>query len=72
MTQPQRVSLVAVVISYGVLVVGLLTLSVHPVWGVLLLLGAMGSSLQSAAGLCGVLQSVDVHRGSAEDEVAPD
>lgn len=70
MTQPQRVSLVAVLISYGVLVVGLLTLSVHPVWGVLLLLGAMGSSLQLVAGLCGVQQSVGVR--SAGDEVAPD
>lgn len=70
MTQPQRVSLVAVLISYGVLVVGLLTLSVHPVWGVLLLLGAMGSSLQLVAGLCGVQQSVGVR--SAGDEVEPD
>ena len=70
MTQPQRVSLVAVLISYGVLVVGLLTLSVHPVWGVLLLLGAMGSSLQLVAGLCGVQQSVGVR--SAGDEVPPD
>jgi hypothetical protein len=70
MTQPQRVSLVAVLISYGVLVVGLLTLSVHPVWGVLLLLGAMGSSLQLVADLCGVQQSVGVR--SAGDEVAPD
>ena len=56
MTQPQRVSLLALPISYVALVVGLLTLSVHPVWGVLLLLGAMGSSLQWAAGLCGVQQ----------------
>ena len=70
MTQPQRVSLVAVLISYGVLVVGLLTLSVHPVWGVLLLLGAMGSSLQLVADLCGVQQSVGVR--SAGDEVPPD
>ena len=72
MRQPQRVSLVALPISYVALVVGLLTLSVHPVWGVLLLLGAMGSSLQLAAGLCGVQQSVEVRRGSAGDEVAPD
>ena len=70
MTQPQRVSLVALLISYGVLVVGLLTLSVHPVWGVLLLLGAMGSSLQLVAGLCGVQQSVGVR--SAGDEVEAD
>ena len=72
MTQPQRVSLLALPVSYVALVVGLLTLSVHPVWGVLLLLGAMGSSLQLAAGLCGVQQSMDVCRRSAGDEVAPD
>jgi hypothetical protein len=68
MTQPQRVSLIAVLVSYGALVVGLLTLSVHPVWGVLLLLGAMGSSLQLVAGLCGA----GMRRGSDEDGVAPD
>ena len=72
MTQPQRVSLLALPISYVALVVGLLTLSVHPVWGVLLLLGAMGSSLQLAAGLCRVPQSVGVRRRSAGDGVAPD
>jgi hypothetical protein len=69
-TQPQRISLLALPISYVALVVGLLTLSVHPVWAVLLLLGAMGASLQLAAGLCGVKQSVGVR--SAGDEVAPD
>jgi hypothetical protein len=69
-TQPQRVSLLALPISYVALVVGLLTLSVHPVWGVLLLLGAMGSSLQWAAGLCGVQQPLGV-RG-AGNEGAPD
>jgi hypothetical protein len=68
MTQPQRVSLVAVLISYGVLVVGLLTLSVHPVWGVLLLLGAMGSSLQLVADLCGA----GMRGRSSGDGVAPD
>jgi len=70
MTQPQRTSLVAVLISYGALLVGLLALSVHPVWGVLLLLGAMGSSLQWVAALCEVQQSVGVR--SSEDGVAPD
>jgi hypothetical protein len=69
-TRPQRVSLFAMPISYIALVVGLLTLPVHPVWGVLLLLGAMGSSLQLAASLCGVQQSVGVR--SAGDEAAPD
>jgi hypothetical protein len=71
-TQPQRVCLLALPVSYVALVVGLLALSVHPVWGVLLLLGALASSLQLAAGLCGVQQSVDVCRGSAGDKVAPD
>jgi hypothetical protein len=71
-TQPQRVCLLALPISYGALVVGLFTLSVHPVWGVLLLLGAMGSTLQLAAGLWGVQQFVEVRRRSAGGEVAPD
>jgi hypothetical protein len=71
-TQPQRVCLLALPISYVALVVGLLTLSVHPVWGVLLLLGAMGSSLQLVAGLCGVQQSVGARRRSAGNEGAPD
>jgi hypothetical protein len=71
-TQPQRVSLVALLIAYVALVVGLLTLSVHPVWGVLLLLGAMGSSLQLAAGLCEVQESMVARRRSAGDAVAPD
>jgi hypothetical protein len=71
-TQPQRVFLPALPISYVALVVGLLTLSVHPVWGVLLLLGAMGSSLQLVADLCGVQQSVGVRRRNAGDEVTPD
>ena len=72
MTRPQRVSLLALPISYVALVVGLLTLSVHPVWGVLLLLGAMGTSLQLVAGLCGVQESVGVRGRSAGNEVARD
>ena len=72
MTQPQRVSLVALPISYVALVVGLLSLSIHPVWAVLLLLGAMGSSLQWAAVLFGVEPSVAVRRRCPANEVAPD
>ena len=72
MTQTQRVSVVALPISYVALVVGLFALSVHPVWGVLLLLGAMGSSLQLAAGLCGVRRCAEVRRGSAADGDASD
>jgi hypothetical protein len=71
-TRPQRLSLSALLITFVALVFGLLTLSIHPVWAVLLLLGAMGSSLQLTAGLCGVQQSVGVHRRSLNNEVAPD
>ena len=72
MTQPQRVSLLALPISYVALVVGLLTLSVHPVWGVLLLLGAMGSSLQLVAGLFGAQESGGVRKRSVGDDHALD
>jgi hypothetical protein len=71
-TLPQRVSLLALPLPYVALIVGLVTLSVHPVWAVLLLLGAMGSSLQLAAGLCGVQESLGVRRRSVGDDHAPD
>lgn len=72
MTHTQRVSLVALPISCVALVVGLLALSVHPVWGVLVLLGAMGASLQLVAGLCGVQEFGSVRTETGGDDHATD
>jgi hypothetical protein len=57
--------LAALPFAFVALVVGLLALSAHPIAAVLLLLGAMGSSLRLAAVVCGAWRIVGVCRSRA-------